>query len=80
MVAVEAASYGCDIVVTNIGGPKEYYNGMAYIINPYDIDEIGRSIVKALQETQFQPSLQKHIISEFNLHHCVENMVKEYKK
>lgn len=78
LVAVEAASYGCDIVVTTIGGPKEYYNGMAYVVNPYDVDDIGKSVTMALQEATFQPALQKHIINEYNLHHCVENLVKEY--
>ena len=80
LVAVEAASYGCDIVVTKIGGPKEYYDGMAYIINPYDIDDIGKSVISALQETQFQPILQKHILKMFNLHRCVEKLVNEYKR
>lgn len=80
MVAVEAASYGCDIVVTKIGGPKEYYDKMAYIVDPYNIDEIGTSILNALYETKFQPSLQKHIIGNFNLNHCVINLVKEYNK
>lgn len=78
MVAVEAASYGCDIVVTEIGGPKEYYAEMAYIVNPYRVDEIGKAIVKAMDETRFQPRLQKHIIENYSLSHCVCNLAKKY--
>lgn len=42
IVAVDAAIYGCEIVITNIGGPKEYYDNMAYTVNPYNIDDIGK--------------------------------------
>lgn len=30
MVALEAAAYGCEIVLTNYGAPKEYYGGGQY--------------------------------------------------
>lgn len=80
MVAVEAASYGCDIVVTNIGGPKEYYGDKAYIINPYNIDDIGQAVVAALKGKKYQPQLMKEITEKFSLSHCVAQMVKEYRK
>ncbi len=80
MVAVEAASFGCDIVITDIGGPKEYYVDMAYVVSPYEIDDIGHAVISAMQETKFQPKLQQHIQKEYNLPHCVRNLVAEYKK
>lgn len=80
MVAVEAASYGCDIVVTKIGGPKEYYGDMAYVVNPYSVDEIGKAIMDAMNENHFQPALQKYIQINYNLKTCVGKMVKEYMK
>lgn len=80
MVAVEAASYGCDIVVTNIGGPKEYYADMSYRVDPYDVDSIGSAIVSALSETQFQPQLQKYVINNFNLPHCVDLLIESYSR
>lgn len=78
MVAVEAASYGCDIVVTEIGGPKEYYNGMAYVVNPYSVDEIGTAVLKAMNTKEFQPQLQSYIQLEYNLHHCVDLLINDY--
>lgn len=80
MVAVEAASYGCDIVVTEIGGPKEYYGTNAYVVNPYNVDEIGQAVVKALDENKFQPKLMGNIKLNYNLQHCVELLVEDYIK
>lgn len=80
MVAVEAASYGCDIVITKIGGPKEYYKGMAYEVSPYNIDEIGKSICEAMECTSRQPLLMNHIKENYNLSFCVDKLLDVYKK
>ena len=80
LVAVEAASYGCDIVITKIGGPKEYYADMAYLVDPYNVDEIGQAIMNAMTETRFQPKLQLHIQEKYNLTYCVNKLIEEYNK
>lgn len=67
IVALDAALFGCEIVITKTGGPKEYYNGLAIEVNPYDIDDIGTAINKMLKETHFQPMLQKHIINNYSI-------------
>lgn len=79
MVAVEAAAYGCDIVVTKLGGPKEYYGNNAFIINPYDVDEIGASVIRALTETNKQPLLMNQIIEKYNLSSCVDELKEVYR-
>ena len=66
IVALDAANYGCDIVITNMGGPKEYYNNMAEIVNPFDIDAIGTSIKKLLEGKSHQPKLKEYIGSNFS--------------
>lgn len=78
LVALEAAMHGCNIVITNIGGPKEYYDDKAFIINPYDIDEIGNSVVCALNATDKQPQLMEHIKSTYNLEVCVDGLLSAY--
>lgn len=67
IVALEAACYGADIVMTNIGGPKEYYSNLASIINPLDVDEIGRSIKDFLSGKSYQPQLSEYIHNNFSL-------------
>lgn len=67
LVALEAASAGSDIVITERGGPKEYYNGLAKIINPESVDEIGAAVVQFLSGETFQPDLSNHIRENFTV-------------
>lgn len=77
LVALEAAVQGCDIVITNIGGPKEYYASYAYTVNPYSVEDIGMSIVKAINDTK-QPMLKNHIENNYNISHCVNKLEQLY--
>ncbi len=79
LVALEAAMHGCDIVITNVGGPKEYYkDGLAYKVNPCSVDDIGCAIVSALKETK-QPELKHYISTHYNLDVCVSKLIELYK-
>lgn len=71
IVAVDAAAMGCDVVVTDIGGPKEYYipfegPALAEIVNPYDVDDIGRACMRMLNNDTHQPQLREHILREYS--------------
>lgn len=79
IVAVDAALYGADIVVTNIGGSKEYYNGMAEIVNPYSVDEIGQACLRLLSEKTYQPKLRKHINTNYSLNAISNRLIDIYK-
>ena len=65
-VALEAAVYGAEIVLTDIGAPKEYYDGRAYLVSPYDMDAIGKAVVKALGEHKSQPGLKDYILNNYS--------------
>lgn len=79
IVAVDAAIYGCEIVITNIGGPKEYYDNMAYTVNPYNIDDIGKTIMKAMNsKNSHQPYLSKHVLEKYNKKHIAQSLLQEY--
>lgn len=65
-VALEAAVYGAEIVLTDIGAPKEYYDGRAFLVSPYDVDAIGKAVVKALQEGKSQPGLKQYIVEHYS--------------
>ena len=80
IVALEAASMGCDIVMTNLGGPKEYYNGLAKIIDPFSVDEIGNAVMDLLQGETFQPQLKNHIRNQFSLQNVSKQLVENYKE
>lgn len=79
LVALEAAMHGCDIVITNVGGPKEYYKeDLAYKVNPLSVDEIGSAVVSALRDTK-QPELKKYISNHYNNDVCVSKLIELYK-
>lgn len=67
IVALDAAASGCDIVLTELGGPKEYYNGMVKLVNPYDVDSIGRAVTYYLNGNTSQPILSDYIKSNFSI-------------
>ena len=66
IVALEAASLGCDIVLTSLGGPLEYYKGLAQTVNPYSVDEIGEAIVYLMNKASSQPELSEMIRSSYS--------------
>lgn len=67
MVALEAAVNGAEIVLTNIGAPKEYYDGRAVLVNPYSVDSIGEGVVEAMTTKKAQPELREHILNNYTL-------------
>ncbi len=78
IVALEAAALGCDIVMTNLGGPKEYYNGMANIVDPYSIDEIGKAVISFMNGKTFQPQLSNHIQTDYSMQAISKQLVDAY--
>ena len=80
MVALEAAVMGADIVVTNQGGPKEYYSNLAEVVNPFSVDEIGTAITTLLNGKTHQPQLKKYITNNFSLETTCSQLEETYKK
>lgn len=79
MVALEAAAYGCEICLTELGGPKEYYDGRAVLVNPYDIDSIGLGVIEAMNEKNAQPELGKFVQEKYSVTSCMERLLKYIK-
>ena len=80
LVALEAAAYGCDIVITSVGGPKEYYNGLAKTVDPYNIDEIGVGVREFLDGQTYQPNLSKMITTQLSDKTVAEKLLRIYTK
>ena len=70
MVALEAAAYGCEIVLTNYGAPKEYYDGRAVLVDPMNIDEIGEAIMTAMDKDYAQPELMCYMNENYSEEAC----------
>lgn len=80
MAALEAACYGCDIVLTNIGAPKEYYNGRAVLVNPNSIDSIGEGVIEAMTKKNIQPELKSHIENNYSVDVCIKKLEQSLSK
>lgn len=81
LAALEAAICGCNIVITNLGGPKEYYEeGSAELVNPYDVDDIGQAVLRALENDQAQPQLRNTLVNKYNVSTCVDKLVAYYQQ
>lgn len=74
MVALEAAAYGCEIVLTNIGAPKDYFQGRAELVDPTSIDDIGKGILSCLQKGKSQPELLNFIKKNYSLNACSKKL------
>lgn len=78
IVALDAAHFGCDIVITNVGGPQEYYpDNLVWKVNPYSIDEIGMAIVSALQNTH-QPQIKKYVDANYSEKSVIGKLLHSY--
>lgn len=81
LAALEAAVCGCNIVITNLGGPKEYYErGSAELVNPYDVDDIGKAVIRALKNNHAQPHLRNNLINNYNVSTCVDKLIAYYQQ
>lgn len=69
IVALEAGLFGDEIVLTKNGAPKEYYDGMARLVDPYSVDEIGKAVLASF-ESGFQPALKAHIEKHYSPQAC----------
>lgn len=79
IVALDAAYYGCEIVITNIPGPKEYYNGKCIEVDPYDVDSIGRAIVNFLNgEVFYQTNLTKEVRTSYSPEAIAKQLINTY--
>ena len=76
MVALEAAGHGCEVVLTNIEGPKDYFQSNAKIIDPYDVHSIGKAVLECLNVGYSQPSLLKYINENYTLNACAKKLEK----
>ena len=80
LVALEAAIHGCNVVITNLGGPKEYYEeGTAQLVNPLSVDDIGQAVMRALEDNTSQPALRQTIIQRYHVSACVDLLLSKYK-
>ena len=79
IVAVDAAFYGCEIVITDIPGPKEYYDGKCIEVNPLDVDAIGNAILSFMKgDKKYQPRLSVDISQKYSCSSIMDKLQELY--
>lgn len=78
LVALEAAANGCDVAITNFGGPHEYYAQYAKQVNPYSVDSIGKAVRYFIDGNTFQPQLRNHIKEKYSLDATIKQLENVY--
>lgn len=79
IAAMEAALAKSNIVITQRGGTKAYFGGLAEYIDPDSTDSIILGIRKALLK-QPTDDLKKHILNYFTWEKVAEQTANQYKK
>ncbi|WP_346861022.1 glycosyltransferase [uncultured Draconibacterium sp.] len=77
IVALDAASYGCEVVLTKRGGPKEYFRDLAHFVDPLSIKSIKKGL-EAGMKSNFQPGLKDYIYTQYSETMVVEKLLSYY--
>ena len=76
---LEAASLGCNVVITNRGYASEYCNGYAYYCDPSSPVSIRQAIEKASKEN-FNKNFQEKIFTNYTWKNAAQKTFEAYKK
>lgn len=79
IVALDASLFGCEIVISSIPGPMDYYNGKCFIVDPFSVDSIGSGVVNAMKG-KFQPLLGEEVRKLYSNDAITTSLVNYYKK
>lgn len=75
--SLEAAVMGCNIVVTDKGDTKDYFEGNAWFCNPDDIESI-RTAVEQAYKAPFNSKFKEKILSEYTWTRAAEVTLAAY--
>lgn len=78
LVSLEAALCGCNIVTTEVGYAREYFEDMAWYCNPYDLKSIRAAVTAALSEPP-QTRLREHILNRYTWEHTAAATAAAYR-
>lgn len=67
IAALEAALAGARIVITPIGGPREYFGDAARYVDPHSVDDIRNAVVAAWEDQSYRAEkLQTRVREEYS--------------
>jgi len=79
LVSLEAALCGCNIVTTERGYTREYFQDMAWYCNPHDPRSIRRAIENAYH-APYKGELREHILNNYTWEHTAQATLQGYNR
>ena len=79
LASLEAAAMGCNVVITNNGYARSYFNDDAFYCDPADAGSILSAVDKAASN-ELNTSLQQKIINQYSWKQTGEKTISTYKK
>ena len=79
LVAVEAASYEANLVITRNGGPPDYFLEMAEYVDPFDLADIRRGLAVAWDRPK-NDRLKSHLMGTLSWEHSARTLADVYSK
>ncbi|MCB0698726.1 MAG: glycosyltransferase family 4 protein [Chitinophagales bacterium] len=77
--SLEAAVMGCNIVVTDKGDTKDYFDGYAWFCDPDDTDSIREAVVAA-HEAPYNEAFRDKILKDYTWMRAAEETLAAYKQ
>jgi glycosyltransferase involved in cell wall biosynthesis len=77
LAALEAASYGANVVITERGGPPDYFESYAEYVNPESVESIRAAIERAWNKPR-DGRLKNHVISKLSWESSARALVAAY--
>lgn len=78
LVALEAALDGADVVITDRGAPREYFGSLVRVVDPEQVDDIGRAVSELLAGETHQPELSRRVARDYSLDASVRVLAATY--
>lgn len=79
LAALEAAAAGAALVITREGCTEEYFGPDAYLVDPGDVGDIARQLLRALESTHPSEALRRRV-RRFTWDHVGEELEQAYAK
>jgi len=80
LAALEAGALGCNLVLSNRGSVREYFQDLVYYCDPKNTYEIADAIYKAYTKPKDADALRNHIRQNYTLDKAVDALLKAYRE
>lgn len=80
LAALEAAVVGASVVVTERGGPPDYFGEWVDYVDPFDVSTIRDAIVRAWEEEKAPTGLVRHVREELTWENSARQLLTFYEE